>query len=271
MQRHLRAIRLTLAGIFLLAALAYLLMGREAIPVAKVAWKAQIIPSAITVTLGVTLVWIAITFIFGRVYCSTVCPVGTLQDIVIALKRKLHPKGSYRFQPGKPTRYHILIIYVVCLLAGVIAVPLWIEPWNIVSNICGAIRPSTSEAAWIQLGIGAATGVAGGIFSALLLLICAIFTGRGFCNTVCPVGTALSIIEPYSLYHIEINPDKCTSCMKCEEVCPAQCVKVVSRYVDNSRCVRCFDCLHACHDDAIRMQSNRNRPATPLMRKTVRN
>ena len=61
--------------------------------------------------------------------------------------------------------------------------------------------------------------------------------------------------------------DRCTGCLKCEEACPANCIKAVSRYVDNTRCVRCFDCLHVCGDDAIHYQPNRNRPATPLMRK----
>ena len=119
----------------------------------------------------------------------------------------------------------------------------------------------------IAVGVGTAVGVVAGIVSALLILICAVFTGRGFCNTVCPIGTALSIIEPHCIFHIEIDPDRCTGCLKCEEACPANCIKAVSRYVDNTRCVRCFDCLHVCGDDAIRYQPNRNRPATPLMRK----
>lgn len=267
MQRNLRIIRILLSAVFLAAAVAYLAMWPDVHPMAKVSEKVQIIPSAITVTLGVTLVWLAITFIFGRVYCSTVCPVGTLQDVVIALRRRLRPGKKFRFQPARKVRYHILLIYAVCLIVGVVAVPMWLEPWNIMRNICAAVNPTAAQAQWIQLGVGTAVGVVAGIVSALLILICAVFTGRGFCNTVCPIGTALSIIEPHCIFHIEIDPDRCTGCLKCEEACPANCIKAVSRYVDNTRCVRCFDCLHVCGDDAIRYQPNRNRPATPLMRK----
>ena len=45
-------------------------------------------------------------------------------------------------------------------------------------------------------------------------------------------------------------------------------LKVVGRYVDNGRCVRCFDCIAVCPNDAIRLQANRNRPANPLLRRT---
>lgn len=75
------------------------------------------------------------------------------------------------------------------------------------------------------------------------------------------------MLSDYAIYHIEINPDKCTSCGLCEDVCRASCIKTVSRYVDNSRCVRCFDCVARCPEEAIKFQPNRNRPATPLMRR----
>ena len=83
----------------------------------------------------------------------------------------------------------------------------------------------------------------------------------GTCIGECPVE-AISAGDIYV-----IDPDKCISCGRCEERCRAQCVKVVSRYVDASRCVMCFDCVADCPTGAIRYQRNRNRPATPLVRR----
>ena len=137
-------------------------------------------------------------------------------------------------------------------------------------NIFGAFNPTAAQTAWLTLGVGMTSGIAAGIVSALLLIVCAVLTGRGFCTDVCPIGTVLGSIHDYTLFHIEIDPDKCVNCMKCEEVCRSQCVKVVGRHVDNSRCVRCFDCLDVCPNDAIRFQKNRNRRATPLVRKVGR-
>ena len=86
----------------------------------------------------------------------------------------------------------------------------------------------------------------------------------GACEAQCPVG-AISMGDG----KFEIDPDKCISCGHCEDICRSQCIKTVSRYVDTSRCVRCFDCVAECPTGAIRFQINRNRrPATPLLRKT---
>lgn len=264
--KELRVIRIFLAVIFFVAAVAYLAIGASVHPAARFVQQAQIIPSLLASSMGAILVWIVLTFLFGRIYCSTVCPVGTFQDIFLRLRKCIKPfRKPFRYRPSSPMRYYILAIYIFCLLAGLVVVPFWIEPWNIIRNICGAIHPAAETAAWISLGVGVSTGIVAGILSGVLLAICALFTGRGFCTDLCPIGSALGCIHNYTLMHIEIDPDKCISCMKCEDVCRAQCVKVSDRYVDNSRCVRCFDCLHVCPNEAIRFQSNRNRRATPLM------
>ena len=60
--------------------------------------------------------------------------------------------------------------------------------------------------------------------------------------------------------------------MRCEEVCKTEGIKVAGRFVDNERCVRCFNCLKVCADDAINLQRNRNQRVNPLMmRKGVKN
>lgn len=266
--KDLRTIRIFLATLFFIGAVAYLAISPTVHPVAKVVEKVQIVPSLIATGMGAIFMWIVLTFLFGRVYCSTVCPVGTLQDIFIRLRRYVKPLSRpYSYRPAHPIRYHILIVYMVCLLIGVGAVSFWIEPWNIMRNICGSFNPSAEREIWLTFGVGVSTGVIAGIVSALLIILCALLTGRGFCNTVCPVGTALGCFHDNTLFHVEIDPDKCINCMKCEEICRSQCVKVVGRVVDNSRCVRCFDCLKVCPNDAIRFQINRNRRSTPLIRK----
>lgn len=269
--RGLRTIRIILAVIFFAASVAFLVISPASHHVGRISERVQIMPSAIAATMGATLFWLLVSFLLGRVYCSTVCPIGTYQDLILRIRNKI-PKLNkpYSYKPAKPTRYHVLAIYLVCLLAGVMAVPYWIEPWNIMRNICSVANPSAVSATWMTLGIGMIAGIASGIISAILLAVCAIFTGRGFCTDICPIGTILGSFHGYTLMHIEIDPDKCISCMKCEEVCKSQCVKVVGRYVDNSRCVRCFDCISVCPNDAIRYQLNRNRRGTPLIRKVGR-
>ena len=61
--------------------------------------KVQFLPAVLALNLGVVLFLIALTWIFGRVYCSVICPLGIFQDIVswLAGKRK---KNRFRYSPA---------------------------------------------------------------------------------------------------------------------------------------------------------------------------
>ena len=267
--KQLRVIRIILAALFFVGATALLAIGSPVDRALGFIEKFQIIPSSISFSLGAIIVWLVITLFLGRLYCSTVCPVGTLQDIFSKGRKLIKPLNkNFSYRPGSKMRFYILGAYIFCVIAGVAAVPFWIEPWSIMRNICGDIHPAAEKVEWIRIGIGVTYGIIAGVVSAILLLTVALLTGRGFCTDICPVGTALGCFSNYTLYHIEIDPDKCINCMRCEDVCPSQCIKVVTRLVDNSRCVRCFDCGYVCPNDAIRLQINRNRRMTPMMTRT---
>lgn len=268
--KQLRILRIILAILFLGASVGALIMGSEAHAVAKVAERSQILLSAFSITAGATAVWLLLTLLFGRFYCSTVCPVGTISDLAIRCRKFIPGLRHKTFRYRHPSRFsiHILWIYAACLIIGIVCVPFMIEPWNIMRNITSALNPSSIQTTWLTIGLGSLTGIIGGILGLLLIIILSLLRGREFCTSFCPVGIGLGYLSNHALYHIEIDRDRCSSCGLCEEICRSQCIKVVSRYVDNSRCVRCLDCLAKCPDNAIHLQINRNRPATPLLMRT---
>lgn len=267
--KKLRVIRIIISALLLAACAGYLLAGTHWPALANYSVRLQIIPSMIATTIGITLFWLMATLLLGRVYCSTVCPIGTIQDLGTALRRRYRSKRRRRFRYKHPFRhrYDIAAIYLLCLILGLIAIPLLLEPWSMFCDICALAKPSAQAAGWLRLGVGAAVGLIAGAVSLAAMLLCGFFFGRDYCNYVCPIGTALGLMDSRTIWHIEIDPEKCVNCMACEEVCKSSCIKMVSRYVDNSRCVRCFDCLAVCPNDAIRFQANRNRPRNPLLRR----
>lgn len=266
--RNLKTIRIFLATMFFVATVAYLVIGPQVHPMAGASRWLQIVPSALAATIGITVFWFLISFLFGRIYCSTVCPIGSLQDCAIWLRGKVGKRPPFRFTPGKRWRYDLLIAYLICVMLGVMGVCYFIEPWNMMRNIASIFNTDAVANTWGTLAFGVTTGVVAGVVSLAGLLVWAYFKGRQFCTDVCPLGSAMGVIAPRTLFHIDIQPDKCTGCLKCEDVCAARCIKVVGRYVDNSRCIRCFDCLNVCPEDAIRFQSNPNRRfGTPLLRR----
>lgn len=275
--KSLRIVRISLASAFLILSVVYIWLSTSAVggssagvhPALSIAYRAQIIPSAIAVCIGAVLFWLVITIFYGRIYCATVCPLGTLIDLCSHMRRFVRrgPRKHYSFRRRTRLPVHILVMYAACLLAGITLVPALIEPWHIMRNIVAAFHPGAPAAVAANLGLGAVTGILAGVVSLLLIAVYAAFAGRDFCNRICPVGAALACVSPDAVYRVEIDPDKCVSCMRCEEQCPAGCVKVVSRYVDDRRCVRCFRCIDHCPNNAIRFQRGRNRAATPLMRR----
>ncbi|MDE6409231.1 MAG: 4Fe-4S binding protein [Muribaculaceae bacterium] len=266
--KQIRVFRIFLAIIFFVASVAYLCIGPGVHPMAVVSEKTQIILSSITVTIGATIVWLLITFLFGRIYCATVCPIGSITDFFARLGRKLpRRKKTFSYRRRNHIGLMVLIAYILSLLLGIYTVAFIFGPWNAMRNIAAIVNTDAIKVTWMALGIGAGTGIAVGVLTLLLLIVWSLISGRDFCNTVCPIGYALGAVCYNALMHIEIDPDRCTYCGKCEDVCSAHCIKLTDRYVDDSRCLRCFDCLAICDDDAIHFQINRNIPLTPLFRK----
>ena len=272
----MRKFRILLASVMLVASVLWLALGAAAPSVMKISEFSQIIPSAILSCLGTSVFWLVASLFFGRVYCATVCPLGTLQDLSVWLRRKTNKGFAFRYEEGRSIRFPILIAYLVSIVAGVLAVGYLLEPWNIMRDAAAAIRPQTIDSTWDALFSGKsmlalAVGSASGVLSIVVILIWAWRGGRRFCNVVCPIGTALGALHSQTMMHIAIDPDKCISCMKCEDVCSSRCINVVGRQVDNSRCVRCFDCIDVCPNDAIRFQVNRNHHRqTPLLDPTAK-
>ncbi|MBQ1227328.1 MAG: 4Fe-4S binding protein, partial [Alistipes sp.] len=92
--------------------------------------KIQFLPAVMALNLGVVVFLIALTLIFGRVYCSTICPLGVMQDLIswFAGKRK---KNRFKFSPAKSyLRYGVLALFVAAIVAGIGSVVALLAPYS---------------------------------------------------------------------------------------------------------------------------------------------
>ena len=247
-------------------------------------FKAQIGTAVASLTVFSFVVWLIITLVFGRVYCSSVCPLGTLQDIVARVagfgtSREGH--RHYRWSPPRHfTRLFFLALAVAMAVLGMSAIVSILDPAQIYRHICRGIgSPAIRSLEWAAGYLGIAPEKTVEIFTAsaastalafvlfIGVSVAAASGGRTLCNTFCPIGTMLGFVSRFSILQMDIDTDLCINCRKCEDVCKGQCIDLTDHVVDGSRCVNCFDCVDICPNRAIRYTTRRHRLSTPLMQR----
>lgn len=267
--KALRTARLIIAAISLAAAVGFLLLLPSSPGWLRPVYQLQIVPSmwisAAAAAIATGLFWLVTTLFIGRIYCSTLCPVGT---IIAIFGRIRYARGkTYRYRQKGNSRYWILGLYLISLLTGEVVVAFLVEPWNMMRNITSMVNPEAEALSWGSLGLPAAVGAVAGAVTLVAFMVWGLLRGREFCSDYCPIGTAMGLLHNQTMLHIEIDPDLCDGCLECEDVCQASCINVAGRYVDDSRCLRCFECGAKCPRNAIRLQRDRNRRMTPLLKK----
>ena len=247
-----------------------------------VAAKWQFLPTALKTAAGAGIAAIAVlafflilTLLFGRVYCSFICPLGIFQDIAGRLSRLVKfPRRKKTYSPNhRRLRYYMLALLVAAVILGV-AVPLGLfGPFAIFGRFNAAVvKPIFNwinnfmvDNAWFESlyplknkPFSLPLLLVGG-FSAFAVFIAAFFRGRIFCNTLCPVGAVLGLLSKISWFKVKLNEARCVSCGKCAKVCKADCIDIKNRIVDNERCVACFNCTTVCNFDALSYTSIKDR------------
>ncbi len=79
----------------------------------------QLIPALLSRSLIILLIWVVLTLLFGRIYCSSVCPLGTYQDVAGQLSKRIGKKKRYTYSPAKTwLRLGVAAVVVIASLCG---------------------------------------------------------------------------------------------------------------------------------------------------------
>ena len=90
--------------------------------------KIQFLPAVLALNLVVVAVLILLTLAFGRIYCSIICPLGVMQDVVARLNRK---KNKYGFSKAVTwLRYTMLVIMVLAIILGIGSLMAILAPYS---------------------------------------------------------------------------------------------------------------------------------------------
>ncbi len=236
--------------------------------------KIQFLPAVLALNVGVVIVLVFLTLIFGRIYCSVICPLGVFQDVIARLNRK---KNKYGFSKALSwLRYTMFGVMVVALVAGIgsvfqllapysaygrIATMLFQPLWKVGNNVLASIAEHIDSYAFYHVEQVAAVGavMAIAVITFIVISVLALRNGRTYCNTICPVGTVLSFFARFSFLKIRFDEEKCRNCSLCSRNCKAACIDYKTHTVDYSRCVVCGNCISKCKFGALRYDARPQR------------
>ena len=261
----LRTVRRIIAlSLWLLATLS--LLG-----IVRAAWvgRIQLVPALLALNVGALVLLAVLTLVFGRVYCSVICPLGILQDLAGWFSHRVRPASNSYTHPlwGHLSRPLILIIGIWGFVEGIHWLPALLDPWSEYGRmVTQGLYPLWLWLKNLLTGLNGPLGTwferedfhAASLFASVIAAVLSVFViltawiwGRTFCNYVCPVGWALSWLSRYSLFAITIDASRCDHCGRCESHCKASCLNARKSQIDPSRCVSCFNCILACDKGGV--------------------
>jgi len=275
---RLKYLRVVVSSAILLG-LSLALLGSASSSLTKLgSWLAalQFAPSLLALTAGASLslacvATVVATLLMGRVYCSSICPLGALQDVIARLASWRHKKKRRPLAYAKPVpriRAAVLLIAILGIVSGWTGLVVsLLDPYSNFGRIVAELlRPLLHLPLRFLPGFAAAKGAVvndpglvhwAGVWAILiplaalgLIVATATLRGRLYCNSVCPVGTLLGIISRFAAFRLQIDAD-CRKCAQCARVCKAQCIDTRTGRIDNSRCVSCFNCVPVCAGHSI--------------------
>jgi polyferredoxin len=173
---------------------------------------------------------ILLSILFGPVFCGWVCPLGTVQEWVGKLGRKLFKRRYNHFVPARLdtvlryARYAILawVLYVTAM-SGTLIFEAY-DPYFALFNFwSGEVAPT----AFIILG---------------LTLVLSIFVERPWCKYACPYGAVLGVTNLFRVFSIKRVESTCKADGACSIMCPMNIPVDAVKTVRDHQCISCLEC-----------------------------
>ena len=188
--------------------------------------------------------------VFGRAVCGYICPFGLIQELLYKIpspKRKLRKGFTY-------VKYVLLVFFVLLFPVMItnelgMGAPAYCEYICPVGTLEGGL-PLLATHPELRKVVGALFSVKAVIL--VVTLIGCVVICRFFCKVMCPLGAIYGILNKVSIYHMEVDKEKCVSCGKCRGVCPMDVDPVNAP--DSAECIRCGKCTVSCPENVLSLK-----------------
>ena len=199
--------------------------------------------SLYTSALAAVIVPLVLTLLFGRVFCSWLCPIGLILELVV----KINDKKKYIPWIKKiklwDFRYTFAgVLLILCFLFGVTLISVFDPPHALGREM-------------VYLFTDKRLSIAGTGLLAFVLIVDLLILRRGWCRYLCPSGGCLSIIGKARLLRLKLKNEECIDCGICSQACQfglnPTCLKTDPKAFKWTVCDNCAICADNCPKGAI--------------------
>ena len=178
--------------------------------------------------------FLAISFLFRKSFCSWLCPIGTISEMLWHTVRRNFRLPRWADIPLRGLKYILLglFLYAVGSLS-VEGIHAFLEsPYGLIADVK-------------MLNFFRTLGVTGGVVLAVLVLL-SVFIQNFWCRYLCPYGALLGLPALLSPLRIRREKSLCIDCAKCAKACPSALPVDKLVTIRSAECTGCLECVAVC-------------------------
>lgn len=167
---------------------------------------------------------------FGPLICGWVCPLGTFQQWMAQVGRKLFGKKFNHMIPAnidKPLRYVRYLVLAVVIYLTAASSKLIFQDYDPYFALFNFWSPEVASSALLILAVTVA---------ASLLM------ERPWCKYLCPYGAVLGLFNLIRIFPIRREAATCIDCKLCDRNCPMNITVSTASAVRDHQCISCMNC-----------------------------
>ena len=190
-----------------------------------------LVPKLHTSALVLMALGLVVAFFFGPIFCGYFCPLGTLQEWIGKLGKRIFGKKYGRLLPPaadrvlRSLRYAVLAVVIYQTAAAAKLVFVEVDPYYALFNFF------TGEVAWTA------------ILVLLGVMVLSLFVERPWCKYLCPYGALLGLFNLIRVFPVRRREETCIDCKKCDVACPMNITVSTGKAVRDHQCISCHECL----------------------------